>query len=199
MMRKVSWILCVVILSVLSSSAFSETIDVVRLKNGDVIKGVIIETIPNKAIKIETTGGRIIVYTFDEIEKMTKENSRKPETEVKMVKLKNRTLATVLSAGTGLLACSGSGQLYNGQYVKAALCLGAGFLTASAYINAPDGQDSAAALLFLIQYGYSIYDANISAKKINKKRLKGYEQKNVSTSLNYIPHQGLMASYHFRF
>ena len=137
------------VLSVLGSNAFAETIDVVRLKNGGVIKGVIIETIPNKAIKIETTGGRIIVYTFDEIEKMTKEKSGKPETEVKMVKLKNRTLATVLSVGTGLLACSGSGQLYNGQYVKAALCLGTGFLTASAFFNAPDGQDDAAALLFL--------------------------------------------------
>ena len=198
-MRKFSWMLYVVILSVLGSNAFAETIDIVRLKNGDVIKGVIVETIPNKAIKIETTDGRIIVYTFDEIEKMTKENSRKPETEVKMVKLKNRTLATVLSVGTGLLACSGSGQLYNGQYVKAALCLGAGFLAASVYYNAPEGQDGAASLLYLIQYGYSIYDANISAKKINQKRLKEYEQKDVPTSLNYIPHQGLMASYHFRF
>ena len=72
MVRKLSWMLYVVIFSVLGN-AFAETIDVVRLKNGDVIKGVIIETIPNKAIKIETTDGRIIVYTFDEIEKMTKE------------------------------------------------------------------------------------------------------------------------------
>jgi len=142
--------LYVVIFSVLGSNPFTETIDVVRLKNSDVIKGVIVETIPNKSIKIETTGGRIIVYTFDEVEKMTKEKrSGKPETEAKMVKLKNRTLATVLSVGTGLLACSGSGQLYNGQYVKAALCLGTGFLTASAFFNAPDGQDDAAALLFL--------------------------------------------------
>tara|TARA_B100001964_G_C13737421_1_gene381534 strand:- start:332 stop:460 length:129 start_codon:yes stop_codon:yes gene_type:complete len=39
--------LCVVIFSVLGSNAFAETIDVVRLKNGDVIKSVIVETIPN--------------------------------------------------------------------------------------------------------------------------------------------------------
>jgi len=39
--------LCVVIFSVLGSNAFAETIDVVRLKNVDVIKSVIVETIPN--------------------------------------------------------------------------------------------------------------------------------------------------------
>ena len=47
MMRKLSWMLYVVVLSVLGSNAFAETIDVVRLKNGDVIKSVIVETIPN--------------------------------------------------------------------------------------------------------------------------------------------------------
>ena len=39
--------LYVVIFSVLGSNPFTETIDVVRLKNSDVIKGVIVETIPN--------------------------------------------------------------------------------------------------------------------------------------------------------
>jgi hypothetical protein len=50
-----------------------ENIDVIHLKNGSIIKGEIIEMIPNNRVKIETEGGNLFVYTFDEIEKMTKE------------------------------------------------------------------------------------------------------------------------------
>lgn len=47
--------------------------DVVYLKNGSIIRGVIIERIPNKSIKIETTDRNIFVFEMDEIEKFTKE------------------------------------------------------------------------------------------------------------------------------
>lgn len=47
--------------------------DVVYLKNGSIIRGVIIEQIPNKSIKIETSDKSVFVYQIDEIEKMTKE------------------------------------------------------------------------------------------------------------------------------
>ena len=47
--------------------------DVVYLKNGSIIKGVIVEQVPNKSIKIETSGGSVFVYTMDEIEKLTRE------------------------------------------------------------------------------------------------------------------------------
>ncbi len=47
--------------------------DVVYLKNGSVIRGEIMEMIPDDHIKIETRDGNLFVYTFDEIEKMEKE------------------------------------------------------------------------------------------------------------------------------
>lgn len=47
--------------------------DVVYLKNGSIIKGSIIEIIPDKYIKIEVLGGSIYVYTMNEIEKCVKE------------------------------------------------------------------------------------------------------------------------------
>ena len=47
--------------------------DVVYLKNGSIIRGVIIEQIPNKSIKIETADKSVFVYQLDEIEKMAKE------------------------------------------------------------------------------------------------------------------------------
>ena len=47
--------------------------DVVYLKNGSIIRGTIIEQVPNKSIKIETADRSVFVYQMDEIEKLTKE------------------------------------------------------------------------------------------------------------------------------
>ncbi len=47
--------------------------DVVYLKNGSIIRGVIIEQVPNKSIKIETVDRNVFVFQMDEIEKLTKE------------------------------------------------------------------------------------------------------------------------------
>lgn len=49
-------------------------IEVVYLKNGSVIRGTIIEQIPNKSIKIQTADGSIFVYPMDEVTKITKEH-----------------------------------------------------------------------------------------------------------------------------
>ena len=46
---------------------------VVYLKNGSVIRGSIIEIIPNKSIKIQTIDGSIFVFKFEEIERYTQE------------------------------------------------------------------------------------------------------------------------------
>jgi len=46
--------------------------DVVYLKNGSIIKGVITEQIPDVSIKIETSDGSIFVFKADEIEKIDK-------------------------------------------------------------------------------------------------------------------------------
>lgn len=53
--------------------------DVVYLKNGSIIRGVIIEQVPNKSIKIETADRSVFVYQMNEIEKITKETP--PETK----------------------------------------------------------------------------------------------------------------------
>lgn len=47
--------------------------DVVHLKNGSVIRGVIVEQVPGTSLKIETRDGNIFVYQMGEVEKMTKE------------------------------------------------------------------------------------------------------------------------------
>jgi hypothetical protein len=47
--------------------------DVVYLKNGSIIKGIIVEQYPNVQIKIQTKDGNLFVFKMDEIEKITKE------------------------------------------------------------------------------------------------------------------------------
>jgi hypothetical protein len=59
--------------------------DVVYLKNGSVIKGTIVETIPEKSIKIETADGNLFVYNLSDIEKLTKEPVVAPTKESKPV------------------------------------------------------------------------------------------------------------------
>jgi hypothetical protein len=61
---------------VTSSSVFAQGTmeDVVYLKNGSIIHGIIVEQIP-KSIKIRTEDGNIFVYSISDIEKMTKEPS----------------------------------------------------------------------------------------------------------------------------
>ncbi len=48
--------------------------DAVYLKNGSIIRGIIIEQVPNQSIKIQTKDRNVFFFKYDEIEKMTKEN-----------------------------------------------------------------------------------------------------------------------------
>jgi hypothetical protein len=49
------------------------TIDVVQLKNGDIIKGIITENVFNDYIRIELAGGSILTFQYSEILNITKE------------------------------------------------------------------------------------------------------------------------------
>lgn len=47
--------------------------DVVYLKNGSVIKGIVLEQIPDKTIRIQTSDGSVFVYQMSEVERVVKE------------------------------------------------------------------------------------------------------------------------------
>ncbi len=47
--------------------------EVVYLKNGSIIRGIIIEQVPNESLKIQTNDGNIFAYNMSEVEKITKE------------------------------------------------------------------------------------------------------------------------------
>ena len=216
-MRKFSWMFGIVILSVLGSNASAKVkmLDVIHLTDGNMVTGEIIETIPKETIKIKTTDGKLITYPFDQIEKIDRVE----------VEFKNRTTATVRAAvfpifpvgllSFGIPVFSGWGQFYNGQYLKAVGFLANGFIGANLVVAgaSSDPVDNTTAVIGagMVVGGYilSIVDANLSAKKINQLsnqkinalKLKDYQSEDApaSLNLNYIPHEGLMASYHFRF
>ena len=74
-------VLSVLVLLLFTTNAPAKTkmVDVVHLKNGSVIQGMVIEMVPNETIKIETADGSIFVYELNEVEKMTKVRKQKPQ------------------------------------------------------------------------------------------------------------------------
>lgn len=50
--------------------------ETVYLKNGSIIKGIIIEQIPGESLKLMTKDKNVFVYNYDEVEKITKEVPR---------------------------------------------------------------------------------------------------------------------------
>lgn len=64
-----------VLIIILTNVAYSNNDyqDVIYLKNGGIIRGMIIEQIPNKSIKIKTADSNVLVFKSEEIKKITKE------------------------------------------------------------------------------------------------------------------------------
>ena len=72
MIKKI-FVLIAILFAGLSMYAQNNTQDVVYLKNGGILKGVIIEQVPGVSLKIQTADGSVFVYPIEEVEKMAKE------------------------------------------------------------------------------------------------------------------------------
>ena len=59
-----------------NSKENSDFVDVLYLKDGSVLRGMIVEQTPGVSIKIQTKDGNVFVYKMDEVDKMTKEVSK---------------------------------------------------------------------------------------------------------------------------
>ena len=228
MQKTVILVLSVLVLSVFTTKALAKTkmVDVIHLTDGGVVVGEIIEIIPNQTVKLKThvldnsyqgifflqepDEGELKIYPFEQIEKMSK---------IK-VKFRNRTTATVRAALLPSIPFlypifPGWGQFYNGQQDKGIgfliLSISGIFIMSSGFEDDPPDNVTAAtgASIIIGSYIWSVIDANLSAKKINQssnQKIEALKQKKhqsqdapTSLNLNYIPHQGLMASYGIRF
>lgn len=61
------------LVTVFVSAQQNNLVDVVYLKNGSIIRGIIMEQVPNELIKLQTADGNLFVYQTSEIEKIIKE------------------------------------------------------------------------------------------------------------------------------
>ena len=228
MQKTVILVLSILVLSVFTTKALAKTqlLDVIHLTDGGVVVGEIIEIIPNQTVKLKThvldnsyqgifflqepDEGELKIYPFEQIEKMSK---------IK-VKFRNRTTATVRAALLPSIPFlypifPGWGQFYNGQQDKGIgfliLSVSGIFIMSSGFEDDPPDNVTAAtgASIIIGSYIWSVIDANLSAKKINQssnQKIEALKQKKhqsqdttTSLNLNYIPREGLMASYGLRF
>jgi len=103
------------LLSLATSTSFGQQAvqDVVYLKDGSIVRGVIIEQVPNVSLKLKTRDGSIFVYNMDSILKITKEPYLVGLHEENMRGHKSPGVAFVLS-----FVFPGLGQYYNGDVAK---------------------------------------------------------------------------------
>ena len=164
--------------------------DVIHLKNGETVRGTIVEQIPGESLKIQTADGSVFVYTIYEIAEITREPVMKMEEGFIKSKKKNPWLASGLS-----LLIPGTGQFYNDQYNKGLPQLGVAVAGAGlmwwavrdnyesyeSYEENPswnpldwideEGNDKLfyfGTPLWLGSLVWSVIDANLSANRINQ-------------------------------
>ena len=205
MQKTVILVLSVLVLFMFIADASAKKIDVVHLKNGSVIQGTV--TVINESIKIETDDGSTFIVEMSEVDKIKK---------IQFVEPISPGFAAGLGCGTiylnftllPVIPISGVGQIYNGQPLKGLAFFGIGILGSYLeylIINQDDEElgtfddriGELGSTLILGSIVLSPIDAYYSAKRINSKAKK--KLLSTTTSLQYIPHQGMMASYSFGF
>ena len=200
MQKTVILVLSVLVLFMFTAGVPAKAIDVVHLKNGSVIQGTV--TVINESIKIETDDGSTFIVEMSEVDKIKK---------VELIKPKDPLVAVGTGCGTAFLSLGfpipvvGAGQIYNGQYLKGVVFFGVGLLGwYLEYLTFDQNEeelgtfdDRIGEFLHMGSIVWSAVDSYYSAKKINldiKKKVLS-----TTTFLNYIPNQGIMASYNIRF
>ena len=74
-MKKALFMLLLFIGSIATSVA-QNVQEVVYLKNGSVVRGVVIEQVPGVSLKVQTSDGSIFAYQMSEVDKITKEAAK---------------------------------------------------------------------------------------------------------------------------
>jgi hypothetical protein len=136
----------IIVMSAVSWGQSKALQEVVYLKSGGIIRGIIIEQVPNESIKIQTSDGNVFVYKMDEISRIAKEETTASRTGT-MQQSSNPTGSKKEPAMAFLLSflLPGGGQFYNGQIGKGVAMLA---LTAGGYV------------LFFVELPSSHYGSN---------------------------------------
>ncbi len=186
----------------LLAQGYADMEDVVYLKNGSVIRGMVIEQIPMQQLKIQTKDGSVFVFKMDEIDKIAKEKVFGLESDTNRTKgkslgygrdkLRSPGGAFVLS----FLILPGIGQYYNGAYIPKQHIKGvvftlvhvvgfslmvAGISECALYVygDCPAGMIWGGWLMTAVSRWWSSADAAIVAGKINRRE---YDLEEVNTN-----------------
>ena len=155
--------------------------DVVYLENGGIVRGTILEQIPDKSLKIKRRDGKEFKYRMRDIVRISREPVLGSRT---LSQKKNPMVALGLS-----FPIVGSGQFYNGEYTKGVAQMGAAIVGLGLVLSAggdntdsPDGNLDAdnddwrsipGYVLFLGGAIWSLIDAPMSANRINRQNQGG--------------------------
>jgi len=200
-----TWLLAMPVLLILTMPSVTfcqsgDMQDVVYLKNGSIIRGIIVEQIPQESIKIQTADGSIFVYAMDEITRIVKEKRISTSPVQPLRSRKEPGVACLIS-----VFLPGGGQFYNGEITKGAIMLGAataGSLMIFSTIDGingdteSDGTAQAGAFIFLGAWLWSLIDAPISASKINRENgwtLAPFPDKDITVSVAGLSKDGKTA------
>ena len=150
--------------------------DVVYLSNGSIIRGTILEQVPDKLIRIQTADGSMFIYSIKDIIKITKEPYL---TTLRNASKKKEPVVAFLMS----FVIPGAGQLYNGksEYSKGAIqfvgaLIGWAFIFADedAYVDGnyryhgPNHYARIGTIFVGASWIWSFIDAPISAERINR-------------------------------
>lgn len=96
-------LLLVFAITVSVSSKAQDYVDIIYTKNGSVVKGVIVETVPNVSYKIKTNDGNVFVFKAEEIEKIEKQESAKKKAQKEPAQLKRSGFSSIEETGATLI------------------------------------------------------------------------------------------------
>ena len=125
-------------LAAIAAAAQTNYTDVVYLKNGSIIHGIIIEQVPNQSLKIKTSDENVFFYKMDEIEKITHEERRASRHgswsyDIKDTKQTGFINITELNFGLGL-----EGNYNQGLFENSNDDFSTGMQTIAAYLVSPN-------------------------------------------------------------
>jgi hypothetical protein len=72
-MKKIGLLIAIFTMAFIATTSARNWQEVVYLKNGSIIKGIVIEQIPGVSLKIQTYDGSIFAYPMADVERITKE------------------------------------------------------------------------------------------------------------------------------
>lgn len=72
-MLRFALLTCLIAFATTSQVFAQQMEDVVHLKNGGIVRGIIIEQIPGESLKIQTRDGNVLVFAMDEIARLSKD------------------------------------------------------------------------------------------------------------------------------